>query len=50
MSELSEALESVRKKIARYEGKQMNEQNTKTALIHPILGPVRNLVSVSRNG
>jgi hypothetical protein len=37
MTELSEALESVRKKIARYQGKQMNEQNTKTALIHPVL-------------
>ena len=37
MSELSEALEKVRKKIIRYQGKDMNEQNTKTALINPIL-------------
>ena len=37
MSELSEALDSVRKRIARYQGKHMNEQNTKTALIDPIL-------------
>ena len=37
MSELSEALDAVRKKIIRYRGKDLNEQNTKTALINPIL-------------
>lgn len=37
MNELSEALDRVRKKIIRYQGKGMNEQNTKTALIDPIL-------------
>jgi len=37
MSELSTAIDKVRLKIARYKGKQLNEQNTKTALIDPIL-------------
>ena len=37
MSALSEALDSVRAKIARYRGKDLNEQNTKTALIDPVL-------------
>ena len=37
MSTLSEALRNVRNKIARHRGKEMNEQNTKTALIHPVL-------------
>jgi len=37
MSELLEALDRVRKNIVRYQGKDMNEQNTKTALIDPIL-------------
>ena len=37
MSALSEALENVRAKIARYRGKELNEQNTKTALIDPVL-------------
>ena len=33
MSELSQALEKAAKQIARYRGKEINEQNTKTALI-----------------
>ncbi len=37
MSELAEALVQVRSKIARYKGREMNEQNTKTALINPVL-------------
>jgi len=37
MAELSVVLEAVRTKIARYQGKQINEQNTKTALIQPVL-------------
>jgi len=37
MSELSQALEKATKQIARYRGKEINEQNTKTALIHPVL-------------
>jgi hypothetical protein len=37
MSGLSQILEEVRRKIAQYQGKEMNEQNTKTALIDPIL-------------
>ncbi len=37
MNKLSEAISKVRGKIARYKGKQLNEQNTKTALIDPIL-------------
>jgi predicted type IV restriction endonuclease len=37
MTQLSEALADVRDKIARYQGKEVNEQNTKTALIDPVL-------------
>jgi predicted type IV restriction endonuclease len=37
MTQLSEALVDVREKIARYAGKEVNEQNTKTALIDPVL-------------
>jgi hypothetical protein len=37
MSELSEALQAAARKIARYRGKEVNEQNTKTALIDPVL-------------
>jgi len=37
MSTFSETLKDIQNKIARYQGKEMNEQNTKTALIHPIL-------------
>ena len=37
MGELAQALDAVRKKIRRYQGKELNEQNTKTALVHPIL-------------
>jgi len=37
MVNLPDVLEAVRKKIARYQGKQINEQNTKTALIQPVL-------------
>jgi len=37
MTSLPQALEEVRSRIAQYQGKEMNEQNTKTALIDPIL-------------
>ena len=37
MGGLSETLELVRKRIALYQGKELNEQNTKTALIDPVL-------------
>jgi hypothetical protein len=37
MGGLSETLELVRKRIALYQGKDLNEQNTKTALIDPVL-------------
>ncbi len=37
MSELAQAVDSVRRKIRRYQGKDLNEQDTKTALIHPVL-------------
>jgi len=37
MSELSQALNKVRKRITRHQGKNVNEQNTKTSLIDPIL-------------
>lgn len=37
MSALSSVLEDIRGKIARYKGKDLNEQNTKTALIEPVL-------------
>jgi predicted type IV restriction endonuclease len=37
MSELSKALEGIRKKLAAYNGRELNEQDTKTALINPIL-------------
>ena len=37
MSALSEALSKVKAGLARYKGRQVNEQNTKTALIHPVL-------------
>jgi hypothetical protein len=37
MSALSKTLDEVRKRIAQYQGKEMNEQNTKTALIDPVL-------------
>lgn len=37
MSQLPEALDEVRGKLARYSGKELNEQNTKTALIDPVL-------------
>ena len=37
MSELSEAVGKVRRKIARYRGKRVNEQDTKATLIQPIL-------------
>jgi hypothetical protein len=37
MSTLSEALDQVRQRIALYQGKELNEQNTKTALIDPVL-------------
>jgi len=36
-AELSEALEKVRRKITRYRGQQVNEQNTKAALVQPVL-------------
>jgi len=37
MGELTQVLEDVRNKIAQYQGKEMNEQNTKRALIDPVL-------------
>jgi len=37
MAGLSQTLEEVRKRIALYRGKGINEQNTKTALIDPVL-------------
>ena len=37
MSELTQVLNEVRNKITQYQGKEMNEQNTKTALIDPVL-------------
>ncbi|MHC4404876.1 MAG: restriction system modified-DNA reader domain-containing protein [Planctomycetota bacterium] len=37
MNELVQALDDVRRKMRRYQGKELNEQNTKTALIHPVL-------------
>jgi hypothetical protein len=37
MDVLSTVLEEVRRRIALYQGKEMNEQNTKTALIDPVL-------------
>ncbi len=37
MSELAQVLQGVRKKIRRYQQDELNEQNTKTALIHPVL-------------
>jgi hypothetical protein len=37
MSELSLVLDKVRAKIAQYQGKEILEQNTKTALIDPVL-------------
>lgn len=37
MNKLTEALQEVRNKIARYKGRALNEENTKTALIHPVL-------------
>ena len=37
MIALATVLDEVRKRIALYQGKEMNEQNTKTALIDPVL-------------
>ena len=37
MAVLSQTLEEVRKRIGLYQGKSMGEQNTKTALIDPVL-------------
>jgi hypothetical protein len=37
MGELTQVLNDVRNKIAQYQGKEMNEQNTKRALIDPVL-------------
>ena len=37
MSELSKVLEEVRKKLVAYRGRELNEQDTKTALIDPVL-------------
>lgn len=37
MGELSEALDDVRAKIAQYKDRELNEQDTKTALIDPVL-------------
>ena len=37
MTELGEALDKVRRRIDRYKGQDVNEQNTKTALINPVL-------------
>lgn len=37
MSSLSEVLKTVRTRIARYKGKDVGEQNTKTSLIDPVL-------------
>lgn len=37
MTELAEAIKTVRQRINRYQGKEVNEQNTKTALIDPVL-------------
>ncbi len=37
MGEISRTLEEVRKKIVAYRDKAMNEQNTKTALVDPVL-------------
>jgi hypothetical protein len=37
MAGLTETLEEVRKRIVLYQDKEMNEQNTKTALIDPVL-------------
>jgi len=37
MSGLTQVLNEVRNKIAQYRGKEMGEQNTKTALIDPVL-------------
>ena len=51
MSSLSETLESVRTRIAKYRGKNLSEANTKTALIEPVLcglgWPVGDLDEVS---
>ena len=50
-SSLSETLESVRTRIAKYRGKNLSEANTKTALIEPVLcalgWPVGDLDEVS---
>lgn len=37
MSELTQALDDVRNKIRRHQERGINEENTKTALIHPVL-------------
>jgi predicted type IV restriction endonuclease len=37
MSDLSRVLEEVRKKLVAYRGRELNEQDTKTALIDPVL-------------
>ena len=37
MTELGEALEKVTQRIDRYKGQDVNEQNTKTALVNPVL-------------
>ena len=37
MSELTQVLDSVREKLRRYQEHAVNEQNTKTALIDPVL-------------
>jgi predicted type IV restriction endonuclease len=37
MNTLSSVIDEIRKRIALYQGKEMNEQNTKTALIDPVL-------------
>ena len=34
---ISPVVDEVRERIALYRGKEMNEQNTKTALIDPVL-------------
>ncbi len=37
MGGLAQVLSDVRGKIRRYQGKEWNEENTKTALVHPVL-------------
>ena len=37
MTELSKVLEEVRRKLVAYRGRELNEQDTKTALINPVL-------------